>query len=264
MTRLHDDQAKLALIRDVGFARYFSATRWRDYNRQFFDGLAGKYDATNVLHSFGTKGRFDRRSVDRLPVRGGMHILDLCTGTGDIAIRLAERHPDIRITAVDASPGMLAVARRRAARHIDRIDLREGDALGLEFSDGHFDGAVISFGLRNLESLEGGLRELHRVVRAGGFVSSIDQGKPRRAIFRMLYAAYFMRVAPILGKVVFHIGEFNSFRYLPESNRYFPDQDTLVRIFRSLGFRDVVNHDYLLGAVAQQVAIVSKPGGPQA
>lgn len=256
MTTLHDDQAKLALIRDVGFARYFRATRWRDYNRQFFDGLAEKYDATNELHSFGTKHRFDRLAVDRLPIPPGAHILDLCTGTADIAILIADKHPDVRITAVDASPKMLEVARRKAARHLDRIDFREGDALALDFADGHFDGAIISFGLRNLESLEGGLREMRRVVRPGGFVSNIDQGKPRNALFRIAYEVHFKRLAPVVGKLVFHRGEFNSFRYLPESNRYFPDQDRLVRIFEENGFGQVVNHDYWCGAVAQQVAVV--------
>ncbi|MFM7261261.1 MAG: ubiquinone/menaquinone biosynthesis methyltransferase [bacterium] len=253
----HDDQAKLALIRDVGFSRYFSATRWRDYNRQFFDGLAEKYDATNDLHSFGTKRRFDRLAVDRLPVQPGARILDLCTGTADIAILLAEKHPDVRIVAVDASTRMLEVARRKAARHLDRIEFREGDALALDFPDGHFDGAIISFGLRNLESLEGGLRELHRVVRPGGFVSNIDQGKPRNALFRLAYEIHFKRIAPVLGKLVFHVGEFNSFRYLPESNRYFPNQDALVKILEGIGYRDVINHDYWFGAVAQQIATVA-------
>lgn len=260
-TPAHDDGAKLALIRDVGFARHFKARRWRDYNRMFFDGLAEKYDATNDLHSFGTKRRFDRIAVDRLPVGRGARLLDLCTGTADIAILLARKHPDARIVAVDASPRMLEVARRKAAAHLDQIDFREGDALALDFPDGYFDGAVISFGLRNLESLEAGLRELHRVVRPGGFVSNIDQGKPRNALFKMAYELHFKRLAPVIGKIVFHVGEFNSFRYLPESNRYFPDQDSLVRIFERIGFRDVANHDYWCGAVAQQVAIVGKSEG---
>lgn len=261
MTPCHDDHAKLALIRDVGFARHFCASRWRDYNRQFFDGLAEKYDATNVLHSFGTKSRFDRLAVERLPIRSGARILDLCTGTADIAILIAERHPDARITAIDASPRMLEVARRKAARHLDRIELREGDALALGVPDASFDGAVVSFGLRNLESLEGGLRELRRVVKPGGFVSSIDQGKPRSALFRIAYEIHFKRIAPLLGKLVFHMGEFNSFRYLPESNRYFPDQDTLVGIFERVGYERVVNHDYWCGAVAQQIAFVAEARG---
>ena len=249
---LHDNEAKLRLIREVGFDRYFRAKSWAEYNRQFFDGLAEKYDATNVMHSLGTKGRIDRAAVSRLPIRPGDRVLDLCTGSGDIAILLAKA--GARVTAIDASSEMLRVARRKAAGFLNQIDFAEGDALALDFPDGSFDGAVISFGLRNLESLERGLAEMRRVVRPGGFVCNIDQGKPRNRVFSALYAVQFKRVAPLLGKVVFHRGEFNSFRYLPESNKYFPDQATLVRIFGSLGFADVVNHDYWFGAVAQQIA----------
>lgn len=256
MTMMHDNDAKLKLIRDTGFDRYFEAKDWAGYNRQFFDGLAEKYDATNALHSLGTKGRFDRAAVARLPIKPGSHILDLCTGSGDIAILMASRHPDIRITAVDASPEMLKVAKRKAAAYIDRIDFVTGDALRLEYEPSTFDGAVISFGLRNLSSLEYGLREMHRVVRPGGFVCNIDQGKPRNALFRMIYEVQFKRVAPILGKIIFHRGEYNSFRYLPESNKYFPDQSKLVSIFEQVGFDQVRNFDIWFGAVAQQIARV--------
>ncbi len=255
MTRgLHDNDAKLRLIHDVGFDRHFRAGAWADYNRQFFDGLASKYDATNVLHSFGTKGRIDRRAVGRLPVQPGQRVLDLCTGSGDIAILLARAGASV--TAVDASPEMLRVARRKAGDLASRIEFIHGDALSLPFSDGAFDGAVISFGLRNLESLERGLAELRRVVRPGGYCSNIDQGKPRRGLFNALYELHFRRIAPVIGKLVFHRGEFNSFRYLPESNRYFPDQATLTRLFEEAGFVAVQNFDYWCGAVAQQVAHV--------
>lgn len=249
---LHDNEAKMRLIRDVGFDRHFEAKTWAEYNRKFFDGLAEKYDATNVMHSFGTKARIDRVAVSRLPLRQGDRVLDLCTGSGDIAILLARA--GARVTAIDASPEMLRVARRKAAGLEDRIDFGEGDALALGMPDGAFDGAVISFGLRNLESLERGLAEMRRVVRPGGFVCNIDQGKPRNRLFNALYEVQFKRIAPLLGKMVFHRREFNSFRYLPESNKYFPDQATLARIFESVGLTDVVNHDYWFGAVAQQVA----------
>lgn len=256
----HDDDAKLRLIRDVGFDRHFQATTWAEYNRKFFDGLAEKYDATNVMHSFGTKHAIDRAAVDRLPIRPNSHILDLCTGSGDIAIRMATRHRDARITGIDASPAMLRVAARRAGPLIDRITLREGDALALPFPDGHFDGAVISFGLRNLTSLRAGLLEMTRVVKPGGFVCNIDQGRPRGRIFTAVYELHFRRLAPLLGKLLFHRGEFNSFRYLPESNRYFPDQATLCVILRELGLEDVRNHDFWRGAVAQQIATVPGAG----
>lgn len=257
----HNDDAKLRLIQDVGFDRHFKASSWAEYNRQFFDGLAEKYDATNVMHSFGTKGSIDRTAVDRLPIRPGSRVLDLCVGSGDIAIRMATRHPDLRVIGVDASPAMLRVAARRAGRLLDRIELLEADALALPFPNAHFDGAVISFGLRNLTSLRAGLLEMKRVVKPGGFVSNIDQGRPRGRLFTFAYELHFRRLAPLLGKLVFHRGEFNSFRYLPESNRYFPDQQSLCGIMRDLGFEQVQNHDFWRGAVAQQIAVVPTQKG---
>jgi demethylmenaquinone methyltransferase/2-methoxy-6-polyprenyl-1,4-benzoquinol methylase len=252
----HDNQAKLRLIHDTGFDRYFEANDWAGYNRQFFDNLAEKYDATNVLHSLGTKGKFDRKAVARLPIGPGAHVLDVCTGSGDIAILMARAYQDVRVTGVDASTRMLEVATRKAAGLLDRIAFRRGDALALDFPDDSFDGAVISFGLRNLSSLEAGLKELQRVVKPGGFVCNIDQGKPKNLLFRAIYEVQFKRVAPVLGKLIFHRGEYNSFRYLPESNKYFPDQRTLAGIFVELGYKDVKVHEYWLGAVAQHVARV--------
>jgi demethylmenaquinone methyltransferase / 2-methoxy-6-polyprenyl-1,4-benzoquinol methylase len=252
----HDEKAKLRLIREVGFDRHFKAETWASYNRAFFDGLARKYDATNALHSFGTKGLIDRAAVRRLPIMPGSRILDLCVGSGDIAIRIARTWPDVRVVGLDASAPMLEVARRRAAGLLDRIELVQGDALAMPFDDASFDGVVISFGLRNLESLRGGLREMRRVVRPGGFVCSIDQGKPRGRLFTLAYEVHFRRIAPVLGKLIFHVGEFNSFRYLPESNRYFPDQATLATIMREEGLERVEVHDYWRGAVSQQIGRV--------
>lgn len=259
--RAHDNKAKLKLIHDTGFDRYFEADEWSEYNKKFFDGLAEKYDATNVLHSLGTKKRFDRVAVGHMPIKPGSHILDLCTGSGDIAILMAKMHPDIRITAADASERMLDVARRKAAGLLDRIEFVPGDALNLRYGDNTFDGAVISFGLRNLTNLELGLREMARVVSAGGFVCNIDQGKPRNKLFNVIYEIQFKRIAPVLGKLIFHRREYNSFRYLPESNKYFPDQDTLAGIFREIGFTRVRGHEYWFGAVAQQIGVV--PGAPE-
>lgn len=257
----HNDAAKLRLIRDVGFDRHFKAKTWAEYNRQFFDGLAEKYDATNVMHSLGTKSAIDRAAVRRLPIRPGARILDLCTGSGDIAIQMATLHPDVRVIGVDASPAMLRVAARKAGPLLDRIELVEGDALALPYPDGHFDGAVISFGLRNLANLRAGLLEMKRVVGPGGFVCSIDQGRPRGRLFNFAYEIHFRRIAPLLGKLVFHRREFNSFRYLPESNKYFPEQQTLCGIMAELGLDNVRNHDYWRGAIAQQVATVASERG---
>lgn len=263
MTITHDNDAKLKLIKDTGFDRHFEAKTWPEYNKQFFEGLAEKYDATNELHSLGTKSKFDRKAVARMPVQSGDHLLDLCTGSGDIAIELAKQYKDLKITGIDASPNMLTVARRKSEMFGDRISYKVGDALALDYPDDHFNCAVISFGLRNLNSLEAGLTELKRVVKPGGFVCNIDQGKPKSALFNMIYNIQFKHIAPVLGKIVFHRGEYNSFKYLPESNKYFPDQQTLCKIFDDLGYQKVTNFNYWFGAVAQQIAIVPEMENPR-
>jgi demethylmenaquinone methyltransferase/2-methoxy-6-polyprenyl-1,4-benzoquinol methylase len=251
----YDPKNKLRLIRDVEFSNYFKAETWEDYNRQFFNQLAKKYDATNVLHSFGTKHRMDRAAVARLPIKNGSRILDLCTGSGDIAAAIATQFPDCTVTGVDYSENMLELAAIKTAG-LRSVSYQQGDVMRLPFPDGAFDGAVISFGLRNLSDLRVGLREFRRVIRPGGFFCNIDQGKPSNPFFRLAYQAYFYHIAPLIGKLVFHRGEFNSFRYLPESNKYFPDQREMEALFIEAGYRNVKTYSFWLGAVAQQITDV--------
>jgi demethylmenaquinone methyltransferase / 2-methoxy-6-polyprenyl-1,4-benzoquinol methylase len=251
----YDPKNKLRLIKDVEFSTHFKAETWEDYNRQFFNQLAKKYDATNVLHSFGTKHRMDRAAVARLPIKQGSKILDLCTGSGDIALAIATQFPDSKVVGVDYSENMLELAAKKTAG-LKSVSYQQGDVTRLPFPDGAFDGAIISFGLRNLADLRVGLREFRRVIRPGGFFCNIDQGKPQNALFRLAYKVYFYHIAPLIGKLVFHRGEFNSFRYLPESNKYFPDQREMEALFIEAGFKNVKTYGFWMGAVAQQIAEV--------
>lgn len=253
----YDSEKKLELIDKLRCEKYFQAESWSEFNKQFFNGLASKYDATNVVHSLGTKGIINNKAIDAMPVGKRDVILDLCTGSGDMAIALSKRFPEVKIVAVDVSENMLEVARKKAI-HYPNISFQYGDALDLPFEDDAFDGVVISFGLRNLSDLGKGILEMKRVVKRGGYLCNVDQGKPANPLFKALYQVYFYHIAPILGKALFHVGEFNSFRYLPESNRYFPSQHELVQIFESLGLSKVKNYNYLGGAVSYQVMRVSE------
>ena len=252
---IHDNKSKLQLLEDVGFVKYFTGNSWSEYNRKFFDNLAKKYDATNALHSFGTKSIIDKKAIEKIPFPINASVLDLCTGSGDICIRIAKKHPDFKIIALDASEKMLEIAKQKA-KGCNNIDFVKGDALSLPYEDNSFDVLIISFGLRNLENIQAGLKEMQRVVKPGGYVVNIDQGKPENPVFKALYQAYFYGIAPLIGKLIFHIGEFNSFKYLPESNKYFPSQQELVKIFEEVGFKDINNYNYLLGAISQQIARV--------
>jgi len=240
------------LIHDVGFDKYFKADSWEEYNRKFFDGLAEKYDATNVLHSFGTKKAFDKKAVEKLTVPKNAKILDLCAGSGDITFLLAKKYPDAEIIAYDASSKMLDVAKRRG-KDFTNVSYVQGDALDLPYADNSFDLVIISFGLRNLKDIPAGVKEMARVTKNGGMVCNIDQGKPKNPLFKLAYSIYFYNIAPLLGKLIFHRGEFNSFKYLPESNKYFPNQAELIKLFENAGLKNVKNYNYWMGAVAQQV-----------
>lgn len=247
------------LIKEVEFDKYFKANEWEDYNRQFFNGLAKKYDATNVMHSLGTKKLMDRAFVNRLAAPAAAKILDLCAGSGDISIQLAKKFPDAMITALDASEQMLEQAKIKAtAAGCHNIEFVVGDAMNLPYDNESYDLVTISFGLRNLKDIVAGLKEMKRVTKSGGMIANIDQGKPKNWLFKLIYKLQFYYIAPFLGKLIFHRGEFNSFKYLAESNKYFPNQEEMIAIFQSVGLNQVVNYNYWFGAVAQQVGKVGK------
>jgi demethylmenaquinone methyltransferase/2-methoxy-6-polyprenyl-1,4-benzoquinol methylase len=244
---------KTGLINKM-FVQHFKADSWSGYNRAFFDGIAKKYDATNKFTSFGTKHILDRKAIAKFQLNPNAKILDLCAGTCDISIALAKKYPSAHITALDASKAMLEVgAKKLQKRGIQNVTTIVGDAMSTSFLDNSFDLVIISFGLRNLEDVKDGLKEMLRIVKPKGLVVNIEYGKPANALLRFIYWLYFENIAPVIGKILFHIGEFNSFRYLPESNKSFPDQRQLSGIMRDVGFKDVKNYNYFLGAVAQQV-----------
>lgn len=243
---------KETLIQEVKFQNYFKGKNWEDLNRQFFDGLAPKYDRLNEVLSFGQHRAIKEKSIRRLPVRDGAKTLDLCTGSGDIALMLSRQCPGAHVTALDASSEMLTIARQKAEA-ITNIDFVQGDALKTGFADESFDGVFIGFGLRNLTDIDNGLAEMIRLIRPGGWVSVLDLGKPDGWIRRHLYALYFENVMPFLGKNIFHRGEFNSFEYLPKSNRHFPPPGEIADRMTRLGLEDVQVYDYLLGGISQQL-----------
>ncbi|MBF0314247.1 MAG: ubiquinone/menaquinone biosynthesis methyltransferase [Oligoflexia bacterium] len=252
---------KSEVIKQVKFDHYFKANSWPEYNRQFFDQLAPKYDQANLLHSFGGKARMDLTAVKRLPslpsaMSTNAKILDLCTGSGDLAILLAKRYPNAEIVGLDASSKMLAVAKEKLQRlQIKNVSLLYGDAMRLPFPDHSFEGVFISFGLRNLLDPLLGLQEMIRVVKRGGFISNIDLGRPQHFPWTFLHKLYFLNIAPLLGKMLFHRKEYNSFYYLAKSSKFFMDQRELVTTLKALGLQSVVNYDYYWGAAAQQIAI---------
>ncbi len=221
--------------------------------QQMFNNIAQSYDKLNAVISFGLHLKIKRKAIKNVPLKLDFKILDACTGTGDIAIYLAKNvAQNGTVIGVDFSEQMLKIAEKKAKK-IDNISFINADVLNLPFEDAQFDACFISFGLRNLADLEKGLSELKRVTKKGGLVVNLDTGKPK-GFFGFLYKIYFFKIVPILGQL-FH-GDASPYKYLPASTKNFPDGDKLVKIFQSLGFKNVKKFDFLFGTMSQQIGEV--------
>jgi demethylmenaquinone methyltransferase/2-methoxy-6-polyprenyl-1,4-benzoquinol methylase len=217
--------------------------------QDLFEGIARRYDRINDLQSLGLHRLWKRQLVQRAGAGPGGRVLDLCCGTGDVALRLARRGAGT--TAVDFSGAMLDVARRRisaAAAGGLRLRWVRGDALRLPFADDSFDAVTISYGLRNLASAEAGLREMQRVARPGGRLLVLDFGKPGNALWRRVYFAYLRWLVPVFGRVC--CGDAQAYAYIRESLEHYPAQEGVAAILRGLGCRNVSVSNLLGGAMS--------------
>ena len=173
----------------------------------------------------------------------------MCCGSGDLCEELGKKFKGASFTGVDYSKEMLKIAGKRLAG-LSNVKLREGDCTRLPFADDSFHGAVIGYGLRNLADIEQGLAEFHRVLRSEAFFYCIDLGKPSNPLFKAVHRVHFHHIAPLLGKLLFHRNECNSFRYLPESSRFFPSPPELKTLFENAGFRQVRIQNLFCGSIA--------------
>jgi demethylmenaquinone methyltransferase/2-methoxy-6-polyprenyl-1,4-benzoquinol methylase len=193
-----------------------------------FDRIAPVYDVMNRVFTMGLDGRW-RRLAAASAVRPGDRVLDAACGTGDLA--LADRKAGGEVTGLDFSERMLERARRKS----DQIEWVQGDVLALPFDDAAFDAATIGFGIRNVDDLDAGLRELARVVRPGGRLAVLEITRPR-GVLRPFFRLWFDVLIPLAGKV---LPGGAAYSYLPASVRRFPGPDDLADALRRAGFADV-------------------------
>jgi demethylmenaquinone methyltransferase / 2-methoxy-6-polyprenyl-1,4-benzoquinol methylase len=205
-----------------------SGTLSPDGVRAMFDRIAPVYDAMNRVFTMGLDGRW-RRLAAAAVVTPGDRVLDAACGTGDLA--LADRKAGGEVTGLDFSERMLERARRKS----DRIEWVRGDALALPFDDASFDAATIGFGIRNVEDLDTGLRELARVLRPGGRLAVLEITRPT-GVLRPFFRLWFDVLIPLAGKV---LPGGAAYSYLPASVRRFPGPDDLADALRRAGFADV-------------------------
>jgi len=200
-----------------------------DSVRTMFDRIAPVYDVMNHLMTAGLDVRWRRLAADAA-VRKGDRVLDAACGTGDLAIADLKAGAG-KVTGLDFSEKMLERARSKHAS----IEWVQGDMLALPFADETFDAATVGFGVRNVDNLELGLRELRRVLRPGGRLAILEITQPRGAL-RPFYSLWFDRVVPLLGKV---LPGGDAYTYLPASVKRFPTAERLAEMLREAGFGDV-------------------------
>lgn len=214
---------------------------------EVFRNVAARYDLMNDAMSAGLHRPWKDRFVRRLKPRAGEHILDMAGGTGDIAFRIAQS--GAHVTVSDINPAMLEVGQERARkRGIEGLDWSEQNAETLTFDDDSFDGYTIAFGIRNVTDIPAALREAHRVLRRGGRFFCLEFSTNRWPVFAEVYDAYSHHMVPRMGKLL--AGDAESYRYLVESIRRFPDMESFDRMVGEAGFVNRKVEPILGGVVA--------------
>lgn len=215
-----------------------------------FSRVASRYDVMNDLMSGGVHRIWKTAMMDWLAPRDGQHLLDVAGGTGDIAFRFLERAPGGRVTVCDMTESMLVEGRNRAqaGKLADRLAWVTGDAMALPFADDSFDRYTISFGIRNVTRIPQALAEARRVLRPGGRLMVLEFSQMPVPMLQWLYDRYSFNVIPVMGQVV--ANDRDSYQYLVESIRKFPDQETFAEMIREAGFGRVQWRNLSMGIAA--------------
>lgn len=212
-----------------------------------FDQIAFRYDLLNRLLSGGIDVYWRKKAISELREINPQTLLDVATGTGDVAIMTWKYLRPAKIVGIDISQGMLELGRQKVARLMlnKTIDLQPGDSEAINFPDNSFDGITVAFGVRNFEHLEKGLEEMYRVLRPGGKLVILEFSKPHRKMFKGLYRFYMRVVAPRAGKWISK--NCDAYQYLQESVNAFPEGKTFLHILQQVGFTETTLKSLSLG-----------------
>jgi len=215
-----------------------------------FTNVASRYDVMNDVMSVGIHRIWKDAMMDWLAPRGGQRLLDVAGGTGDIAFRFLKRAPEAQATVFDMTESMLIEGQKRAeAEHMsEKLDWVVGDAMDLPFEDNSFDVYTISFGIRNVTRIPDALSEAFRVLKPGGRLMVLEFSQLPNAGLQKLYDLYSFNVIPRMGQMI--ANDRDSYQYLVESIRNFPDQDSFAQMIRTAGFENVSYRNFSFGIAA--------------
>lgn len=202
-----------------------------------FDRIAGVYDVGNTVMTAGLHHGWRDRAADRAELKPGHAALDLCCGTGDLALELRRRvGPQGRVVGADFSEPMLELAREKAtAQGATDVTFEWADALELPYEDESFEAVTVGFGVRNLADIPAGVAEMRRVLKPGGHVVILEITQPTKPPLSTFFGLWFDRVVPVLGK----LGDSDAYSYLPESVKAFPPPEGLAAIMDGAGLTDI-------------------------
>lgn len=221
--------------------------------KQMFDTISGDYDGLNRIISLGTDIKWRKRIVSYLMEKSPRNILDIATGTGDLAIALVGTRAE-KIVGLDLSPGMLEVGKAKVAKKglEHTIEMVLGDSEDLPFGEDSFDAVTVAFGVRNFEDLDRGLQQIYRVLRPGGQLVILETSVPTRTPFKQGYHLYTKYLLPLMGKIFSK--DRSAYAYLSESAAQFPHGQAFNNILSKNGFIAVENKPQTLGVATIYVA----------
>jgi len=235
---------------DFGFERVKTAEK-AERVREVFDSVAAQYDLMNDLMSGGLHRLWKRFTIELSAVRSGQTVLDIAGGTGDLAAKFSKLvGTEGKVILADINAAMLSVGRDRLIDKgaLSNIDVVQADAQFLPFEDNSIDCITIAFGLRNVTDKARALRSMHRVLKPGGRVLVLEFSKPTSPLLSKVYDAYSFSALPVMGKLI--TDDADSYRYLAESIRKHPDQESLLEMVEDAGFVDCRFHNMTGGIVA--------------
>ncbi|MDX5321494.1 MAG: bifunctional demethylmenaquinone methyltransferase/2-methoxy-6-polyprenyl-1,4-benzoquinol methylase UbiE [Bacteroidota bacterium] len=201
-----------------------------------FDNIAHRYDFLNHLLSMGIDNLWRVKAMRFVKASQPQRLLDIATGTGDLAFEARKQMPNVHIVGLDLSEGMLSMAREKAKkRKLADMEFVKGDSENLPFEDNSFDAVSVAFGVRNFENLEAGLKEINRVLKPGGKLAILEFSKPKKFPVKQVFNFYFKNILPTTGKLISK--DNRAYEYLPESVQAFPEGKDFIQILERLGYK---------------------------